>query len=272
MRLDSLYKIWRPGTLVVVVLLASGLGVVPSIATAGGRVALVVGNSRYSELARLPNPVNDASEVSAALGRLGFDVTLLLDAARHAMSDALLALAEASEGADMAFVFYAGHGAETAGDNYLIPVDASLADAGDLPVEAVSLDTVVDAVSGARVPVVILDAARNDPFAERGDRTAGRPGARMQSRTAGVLIAHATLPGAVAADGTDHHSPYTEALLAHLEEPDVELEVMLRRVAAAVYAATEGGQHPAVLTTLTEPGPIRLAGSSSRQPDGTDGR
>ena len=102
----------------------------------------------------------------------------------------------------MALVFYAGHGVETADDNYLIPVDASLADAGDLSVEAVPLDTVVDAMSGARVPVVILDASRNDPFAERGDRTTGRPGAGMQFPTAGVLIAHATRPGAVAGDGT----------------------------------------------------------------------
>ena len=81
MRLDSISKAWRPWTFVTVVLFASGLGVVPSIATAGNRVALVVGNSQYSEMVRLPNPVNDASDVSAALGRLGFDVTLLLGAA-----------------------------------------------------------------------------------------------------------------------------------------------------------------------------------------------
>ena len=235
-------------------------------------MALVVGNSQYAALVSLPNAVNDASDVSAALGRLGFDVTLLLDAAQDAMNDALLALADASEGADTALVFYAGHGVETAdGRNYLIPVDASLEDAGDLSVEAVSLDTVVDAISGARVPVVILDAARNDPFAERGDLTTGRPEAGVALRRAGVLIAYATLPGAVAEDGTDRHSPYTEALLAHLAEP-VELEVMFRRVAAAVYAATEGGQHPAVLTTLTEPGTIRLSDPSNLQGDGTDAR
>ena len=272
MRFDS--TAWCRWTFVIVVLLlTAGFAVAPSVATAAGRVALVVGNSQYAALVRLPNAVNDASEVSAALGRSGFDVTLLLDAAQDAMNDALLALAAASEGADTALVFYAGHGLETAdGRNYLIPVDVSLEDAGDLSVEAVSLDTVVDAISGARVPVVILDAARNDPFAERGDRTTGRPEAGVELRRAGVLIAYATLPGALAGDGTYRHSPYTEALLAHLEEPGVELEVMFRRVAAAVYAATEGRQHPAVLTTLTEPGAIRLADPSSRQGDGTDVR
>ena len=85
-----------------------------------------------------------------------------------------------------------------------------------------------------------------------------------------MLIAYATLPGAVAEDGDDRHSPYTEALLAHLEEPEVELEAMFRRVAAAVYAATEGEQHPAVLSTLTEPGTIRLADPDGRFEDGTD--
>ena len=121
---------------------------------------------------------------------------------------------------------------------------------------------------------MILDAARNDPFAQRGDPGTESPRASLESTGAGVLIAYATLPGDVAGDGGpgDRYSPYTEALLAHLEEPGVELEAMFRRVAAAVYAATEGEQHPAVLTTLTEPGTIRLADPHGRLEDGTDGR
>jgi len=200
-------------------------------------------------------------------------VTLLSDATRDTMHDALVAFAEKSEDADVALVFYAGHGLETAdGRNYLVPVDARLADAGDLSGEAVSLDTVVEATSGARVPIVILDAARNDPFTRRGDPGTGssdRRG-RLESTGAGVLIAYATLPGAVAEDGGDRLSPYTEALLAHLEEPGVELETMFRRVAATVYAATEGEQHPVVVTTLTEPGTIRLSDPEGRSDDGTD--
>ena len=258
---------WRRSLLAVVVSLATGVGAAPSVASAAGRVALVMGNSAYADLVRLANPANDASAVAAALARLGFDVTLLTDATRDTMHDALLAFAEESADADVALVFYAGHGLETAdGRNYLVPVDARLADAGDLPAEVVSLDTIVDAVAGARVPIVILDAARNDPFARRGDPGTEGGTASLESTGAGVLIAYATLPGDVAGDGGpgDRHSPYTEAVLAHLEEPGVELEAMFRRVAAAVYAATEGEQHPAVVTTLTEPGAIRLADPNGR--------
>ena len=170
MRFESIA--WRRSLLAVVVLLAAGAGAAPSVASAASRVALVMGNSTYAELGRLPNPANDASGVSAALARLGFgfDVTLLSDATRDTMHDALLAFAEKSEDADVALVFYAGHGLETAdGRNYLVPVDARMAGAGDLPGEAVSLDSVVEAISGARVPIVILDAAPQRP-----DRTARR--------------------------------------------------------------------------------------------------
>ena len=261
---------WRRSVVAMLVLLAVGLGVVPAVASAG-RVALVVGNGAYSEIVAL-NSTNDSSAVATALTRLGFDVTLLEDATRDTMNDALAALADASQDTDIALVFYAGHGMETAdGRNYLVPVDARLADVGALPVEAVSLDRVVDAIAGARAPIVILDAARNDLFAHRGDRVPESRGERPPWPDVEVLIAYSTLPGGVAGDAGpgDRNSPYTEALLAHLEAPEVEVEVMFRGVAAAVHAATEGRQRPVVTSTLGVPGPIRLADPTA---GGTDER
>ena len=261
-----------------------------SRSAAAERVALVVGNSAYEEVVGLPNPVNDATDVSAALGRLGFDVTLLLNATRDAIADALITFAHASRDADISLLFYAGHGLETAeGHYYLMPVDALVrspsltirfdsVDPGDPPevvrpyndpaaAGSVSLNTVLGAMSGARVLIVILDSARDDPFEQRRDTTGG-----LVFPETGVLIAYSTLPGSVADDGSGrNNSPYTEALLAHLEEPGVELEVMFRRVAAAASAGTDGRQQPMVVTTLTEPGPIRLAGPRQPQEAGPDG-
>ena len=249
-----------------------------------------MGNSAYAEVATLVNPTNDATDVAAALERLGFDVTLLLDATRDAIADALLTFARASRNADISLVFYAGQAVETAeGHYYLMPVDARLSspsltiitesvEPGDPPEVvrpvndpsaegSVSLNTVMGAISGARIPIVILDSARNDPFEQRRD-----PTGRLVFPETGILIAYSTLPGKVADDGSGrNNSPYTEALLAHLEGPGVELEVMFRRVAAAASAGTDGRQQPMVVTTLTEPGPIRLAGPRQPQEAGPDG-
>ena len=284
----------RRWTNLAVVLLLFEISVATSLASGAQRVALVVGNGAYGpELPELRNPVNDAADVSAALGRLDFSVTLLLDATRDAIDDVLLTFTQASRDADISLVFYAGHGLETAdGHYYLVPVDASLlspslavisqsVDPDGRSVEervypandpsvggSVSLNTVMSAISGARVPIVILDSARSDPFEQRRDVTGGLvyPGT-------GILIAYSTLPGSrEAADGLSRNSPYTEALLAHLQEPGTEIEVMFRRVAAAVSAATDGRQQPAVFTTLTEPGSISVADPGQRQEASPDGR
>ena len=284
----------RRWTNLAVVLLLFEMSVATSLASGAQRVALVVGNGAYGpEAPELRNPVNDAADVSAALGRLDFTVTLLLDATRDAINDALLTFTQASRDADISLVFYAGHGLETAdGHYYLMPVDASLlspslavisqsVDPDGRSVEervypandpsvggSVSLNTVMSAISGARVPIVILDSARSDPFEQRRDVTGGLvyPGT-------GILIAYSTLPGSrEAADGLSRNSPYTEALLTHLQEPGTEIEVMFRRVAAAVSAATDGRQQPAVFTTLTEPGFISVADPGQRQEASPDGR
>ena len=148
------------GAVVAALLLAA-----PWEATAAGRVALVVGNGTYAHIGRLPNPGNDAADMTAALRRLGFDVTTVRDADRNAMSEALRVFTRNSAGADVSLVFYAGHGLEMDGVNYLVPVDARLERDTDVRFEAVMLDDVLASTTGADLRVVILDACRNNPLA-----------------------------------------------------------------------------------------------------------
>ena len=249
MRIESEHR--RRAVFAVVVLLALGPGIAPSMANAAGRVALVVGNSAYAAIGELPNPGNDAADISAALGRLGFAVTTVRDADRAGLNEALRLFARESAGADAAVVFYAGHGLEVDGVNYLVPVDARLERDTDVEYEALSLDRVLRATAGAGLRVVILDACRNNPLARAMQRTGA---ARSVSRGSfgeldenllgdETLVAYAAAAGTTAADGTDRNSPYTAALLAYLEEP-LELSALFRRVRARVLEATEGAQRP----------------------------
>ena len=222
------------------------------------RVALVFGNGDYHQLPALRSTVNDAEDVGAALERLNFETTVMVDADAQTMNDALAAFAQRAAGADIALVFFSGHGVEVGGINYLVPISASLEAADDLRVQAVPLYRVVTAATGARVPIVILDADRFDPFARGADRqqNAGRGGAATDND---VLLAYATTAGSRAFEGREN-GIYTEALLAHLEESELDLEVMFRRVGASVVASSDGRQRPVVYSTLTESRLLRLAG------------
>ena len=216
-----------------------------------GRVALVVGNSEYAHIGRLPNPGNDAADMAAALRRLGFEVTTALDVDRGELNDAMRAFTRRSVGADVALVFYAGHGMEMDGVNYLLPVDARLERDTDVRYETVTLDDVLAATTGASLRLVILDACRDNPLARSIRRTVAR---RSVSRGSfgelnedllgdETLVAYAASAGTTAADGEGRNSPYTAALLAYLEEP-VELLTLFRRVRARVLASTDGEQRP----------------------------
>ena len=249
MRIESMR--WRRTIAAVAVLLGFGLASAPAAAQAAGRVALVVGNSAYAAIGGLPNPGNDASDVAAALGRLGFDVTTVRDADRVALNEALRAFTRASVGADVALVFYAGHGLEMDGVNYLVPVDARLERDTDVRFEAVELEDVLAATAGASLRVVILDACRNNPLARSMRLTSA---SRSVSRGsfgelnedllgAETLVAYAAAAGTTAADGTGRNSPYTAALLAYLEQP-LELSALFRRVRGQVLDATSGAQRP----------------------------
>lgn len=232
----------------------------PGLAAGQSRVALVIGNGAYTGVAPLPNPANDAADVAATLTRLGFDVTPVIDADARSLIDALDRFRGRSANADVALVFYAGHGIEVAGTNYLIPVDARLARERDVVREAVSLSELLGDTAGARLRLVILDACRNNPFAERMVPTNGF--GRSMSRGLApvavdppgddgeVLVALSTAPGEVAEDGTGRNSPFTTALLEHLEAPGVDVGIMFRRVTDAVLRQTADRQRPWVNASL----------------------
>ena len=225
--------------------------VAPAVVFADGRVALVVGNSTYAHIGRLPNPENDAADMSAALRRLGFEVTTELNADRVELTAAMRAFTRRSAGADVSLVFYAGHGIEMDGVNYLVPVDAQLERDVDVRFETVTVDDLLVSTTGAALRLVILDACRNNPLARSMQRTAatrtvsGGSFADLNEDLLGdeTLVAYAAAAGTTAADGRGRNSPYTAALLSHLETP-LEIGLLFRRVRAQVLAATNGAQRP----------------------------
>ncbi len=189
--------------------------------------------------------------MSAALRRLGFEVTTELDADRVKLTEALRAFTRLSAGADVSLVFYAGHGIEMDGVNYLVPVDARLERDVDVRFETVTVDDLLVSTSGASLRLLILDACRNNPLARSMQRTAatrtvsGGSFADLNEDPLGdeTLVAYAAAAGTMAADGRGRNSPYTAALLSHLETP-LEIGLLFRRVRAQVLAATNGDQRP----------------------------
>jgi uncharacterized caspase-like protein len=226
-------------------------------AHADRRVALVIGNSAYQRVAKLPNPVNDARAVAALLRGAGFDVVesrFDLDAAslRRAMGD----FTDIANDADVAVVYYAGHGIEVDGNNYLIPVDAVLARDVDVEDETVSVDRVMKALDPAkRLRLVILDACRDNPFTRSikrsvNTRSIGRGLAKVEVLTSDTLIAFAAKAGSTAMDGDGKNSPYTSALLKHLATPGLDVRFALGRVRDDVVKATSNRQEPFVYGSL----------------------
>lgn len=220
-------------------------------AAADKRVALVIGNSAYLNTRALPNPRNDAEAIAKLLGANGFaDVTLKADLDYRAMREAVRRLADQASTADVALVYYAGHGLEVAGENYLLPVDARLLRDVDLEYEAVTLASLLAAVDGARkLKLVILDACRNNPLGEKMALRAGRTrsvtrGLARLEATGEVLVAYAAKAGTLAQDGDGRHSPYAEALLTHMATPGLDVLRMFGRVKEAVLEATKRGQEP----------------------------
>ena len=240
----------RPGAWAAAVA-AVLLSALPVAAQAAGRVALVIGNSAYHDPdARLRNPGNDADGMAAALGRLDFEVVLGKDLDRGGFLDKLDEFVEASRGADVTLFFYAGHGLQVDGKNWLAQVDAKLGSTLDLERGAVELGTVLKHMRGTK-KLVYLDACRNNPLARglaremRVTRAAApsRGLARVESGS-GTLIGYATAYDDVAADGEGRHSPFTEALLAHIETPGLSVNDMFGKVSGAVSRATGGKQVP----------------------------
>jgi uncharacterized caspase-like protein len=213
-------------------------------AQAADRVALVIGNASYDE-APLRNPTHDADAMESALSRLGFDVVKLRDGSLREMQRAIGQFSRKLKGSRTALVYYSGHGIQSQGTNYLIPVDARLESEGDIPLETVSLDAIMVQLAQAQTPVnlVILDACRNDPFAKQRSIGGASPLAGLAPVLAprGTLIAYATAPGQVAEDGDGANSPFTASLLQVIERPGLKAEDVFKET--RIRLAENTGNH-----------------------------
>jgi uncharacterized caspase-like protein len=244
---------------------------------AAGRVALIIGNSLYEHVTSLDNPKNDAISISRLLTRVGFapaDVTLKFDLGHDAMRKAILAFSNEAAGADVALIYFAGHGYGS-GVNYLIPTDAEMKTARTLPTEAISQRVLEDAVKAARgLKLVILDACRNDPSEGRMTdvpkiRAIAR-GLQSVEPDNGILVAYSAKHGTVALDGpAGGNSPFARALVDHLGEPE-DIRLVFGAVRDSVRAATDNEQEPFLYGSLgrqkvylKEPPPSTLAEPSS---------
>ena len=217
----------------------------------GRRVALVIGNGRYQHAAQLPNPPNDAADIALALRKLGFDVVEGRDLGKREMEDKIREFGRKLERADLALLFYAGHGMQVAGRNYLVPVDAKLERAGDLSLDTIEVGQILAQMEAEkRVNLVFLDACRDNPLARSFSRSLGTRSTSVGSGLAaiqsavGTLIAYATQPENVALDGDGRNSPFTAALLKHMATPSLEISALMKRVRADVIAATHEKQVP----------------------------
>lgn len=228
-----------------------------SAALADKRVALVIGNSNYLQVKALPNPTRDAAAVAALLRGAGFDsVEVQENLANADMKRVIRDFFDRTRDSDVAVLYYAGHGMEVDGVNYLLPVDAALKRDIDVEDEAVSLDRVLKILEPARrLRLVILDACRDNPFTQSMRRTVasrsiGRGLARIEPTVTDTLIAFAAKAGSTADDGNGLHSPFTSALLKNLQTPGLDLRIAFGRVRDDVLAATNHRQEPFVYGSL----------------------
>jgi uncharacterized caspase-like protein len=227
-------------------------------ASAERRVALVLGNSNYQHAPALANPVRDAKAMADLLNSLDFEVVSGFDQTKAETQKTIAEFAKAVRGADVALFYYAGHGLQVSGNNYLLPVDAALEDETSLDFETVPVDFVLRQMSRETgVRLVFLDACRDNPLAEvlakagGGEATSGLAEIQMQNGGAGTLVAFATSPSQVAFDGSGEHSPFSSALLAHLGEANVSITEAMNRVTSDVFKATDGRQRPWINVSLT---------------------
>jgi carboxyl-terminal processing protease len=231
-------------------------------AVAEPRIALVIGNSHYgADIGSLPNPVNDAGLMAQALQQTGFTVIKVTDADQKKMKRAIADFGDkltAAGPSATGLFFYAGHGLQVNGTNYLVPVGAEIEKPADVDIESVSADTVLQQMefAGSRVNIVVLDACRNNPLQRSMQLMRGitRGLAPMDSSAAqGTFIAYSTAPGNVAADGSGSNSPYTKALAKNILQPGIGIEEAFRQVRADVMSATGGKQIPWDSSSLTAP-------------------
>ena len=210
------------------------------------RIALVIGNSTYTD-APLRNPANDAQAMKTALESCKFEVTLLTNASKRTMEDAIRTFGNRIRNGAVGLFYFAGHGIQVEGSNFLIPVGARLDKESDVPYEGVDVGRVLDSMkaAGNKLNILILDACRINPFAlAKGWRSVGDKGLAQVKAPTGSLIAYATAPGSTAADGSGEHGLYTQALLEEIQEPGMKLEEVFKKVREKVLDGSKSGQTP----------------------------
>jgi formylglycine-generating enzyme required for sulfatase activity len=220
----------------------------PGFAAPEKRVALVIGNGAYQYATPLSNPVNDARVMADALKKVGFELVdgkALLDLDRSGLEQAINRFGKVIRGTDVALFFYAGHGVQVDGKNYLIPILANVEMKTDIKYQLVDADFILDEMTsaGTKVNVIILDACRNNPFGGRGFRGTSTGLAQM-SAPRGTIIAYSTAPGKVAADGRGNNSPFSSVLAETLIEPGLRIEDVFIQVGQEVEKSTGGEQEP----------------------------
>jgi|GEM_PF-814885 len=242
---------------VAMVLLVVGHGLAEE---SGKRLALVVGITNYVAAGTLPNASRDAEAFGTFLNGQGFETDLVLNADRRGLAAALSSFSRKIGPEDVALFYYAGHGMQLHGENFLIGTDAKLESEFDVPAETIALSEIITALEKrARISMIFLDACRNNPLANRlntevegatrGGATRGL--APIETQGAGTLVAFAAAPGQVAADGTDGHSPFTRALIANLSGAGLEVGTAFKRVVRDVRKETQGKQQPQILSSLS---------------------
>jgi uncharacterized caspase-like protein len=246
-------QLWRGATLACAACILAWTALTP--AHAETRVALVIGNGDYRNTTTLPNPHNDATDVAAALQRIGFTTIVGLDLDKAGMEDAEIRFARAAHDADVAVFYYSGHAIQYAATNYLLPVDAQIKDAVDLRRLTKVDDIVVDLQQARNLRILVLDSCRDNPLADQLKRSLGERSASVQRGLArlgspeGMIVAYSTLAGQTANDGDGRNSPYTAAFLKQIETPQ-EIGTIFKKVANEVIVSTGNKQHPELVTSL----------------------
>ena len=211
------------------------------------RIAFVVGNSHYSNSEmNLANPENDAKDVAQKLKGLGFEVILKLDATLETMDRELSSFKDKAKDYDVAMFYYAGHGIQNKGVNYIIPSDIQNLSEENLKRQCVNMEDVLDVMedSQCKLKIVVLDACRNDPVSRKWHRSVGTRGLSIMNAPTGTIISFSTSPGSTALDGTGRNSPYTQAFLNTLDMPNLDVFHFFQKVGASVLDMTQKAQNP----------------------------
>ena len=232
----------------------------PTIVAGARKVALVIGNGAYENAGQLANPKNDAAAITRVLEGIGFKVIVATDASKSAMETSIREFIQDARSADVSLFFYSGHGMEVSGENFLLPVDAKLADEAALSFEVINSKVITNAMGGEKkVGIILLDACRDNPFTKslRRAMVASRAAnvsnglAPISAEGGGLVVAFATSPGDVAADGDGVNSPFTTALINWLPQKGLEIDQVMKRVKSEVATVTNNDQRPWTNSDLT---------------------